>query len=383
VKIKSFFAATVEAALERARVEFGPEALILDTRQSSREAKHLGDIEIVAGLDEPAQPVRHGREQPEVSGPTGSVTGLGREMAELRRQLDTMSKAIAHSVMAGPGQGLPRPEYAQLLTVLSSAEIDVSLAHEIVGGVQARVAAAVERGLSGGSLPGAELSAALCAELDCRIAVDATLGRTDEGPRVAAFVGPPGAGKTTTLVKLAVAYGLKARRAVQIVSADTYRIGAAEQLRSFAAILGAGFQVAEAPFALAQAIQEHRNRALILIDTPGFGQHDMDEAGDLAGFLSSRPDIDTHLVLMAGMKSADLTRAMDRFDVFRPAKLLFTRLDETDTFGPLLSASLRSGKPLSFFATGQQIPQDVEPADRQKIIQLILQDRFDHAQCAA
>src|SRR5262249_32812670 len=156
-----------------------------------------------------------------------------------------------------------------------------------------------------------------------------------------ALVGPPGCGKTTTLVKLAVNYGLTSRRPVLLLSMDTYRVAAAEQLRCYAQILGVAFQVLETITALAQAIEENRGKEIIFIDTPGSGLGDMDNASALARFLSTRPDIDAHLVLPSSMKPADLSRMVDSYEIFRPQHLLFTKLDETGSFGPILNEAAR------------------------------------------
>src|SRR5208283_3377129 len=105
--------------------------------------------------------------------------------------------------------------------------------------------------------------------------VQPTLGCGEASPRKVALVGPPGAGKTSTLVKLAINYGLACRRPVLLLSMDTYRVAAADQLRSYAAILGVGFQLAETVTALAQSIEENRGKELIFIDTPGMAAGDM------------------------------------------------------------------------------------------------------------
>ena len=141
-----------------------------------------------------------------------------------------------------------------------------------------------------------------------------------------------------------------------LVSIDDFRVAGADQLRSYAAILGIGFQALDSVGALAQALAEHQGKRLVLIDTPGYGPHDMDRAADLARFLSTRPDISTNLVLTATMKSADLTHVVERFEIFRPTSLLFTRLDETACFGTAFALSLRQAKPISFLGTGQEIP---------------------------
>ena len=204
--------------------------------------------------------------------------------------------------------------------------------------------------------------------------VDATLGRPGITRAVVALVGPPGAGKTTALVKLAAQFGLVSHKPVQILTTDVFRIAAADQLRSLAAILGIGFDVAETPGALAQLLEEHRSKELIFVDTPGLARADMEDAEDLAQFLATHPEMDTHLVVPASMRSADLDRIIDRYAVFAPRKLLFTRLDETSRFGALVSQAHRRSLPLSFFTTGQQIPEDLEPAEKSRLVELILED---------
>lgn len=186
---------------------------------------------------------------------------------------------------------------------------------------------------------------------------------------VTALVGPPGTGKTTTLVKLAVAEGLLKRRPVRIISADAERVGAAEQLRSYAAILGVPFECVETPAGLGQAVDSAPEGHLLLIDTPGLGPALFESVGlDLAMFLSRRQEIDTLLVLTATTRPADIECAAKRFDAFRPAGLIFTRLDETESTGSVAGEAIRSGRPVTWMCGGQLIPEDIEPASKQRII---------------
>jgi flagellar biosynthesis protein FlhF len=257
--------------------------------------------------------------------------------------------------------------------VLAAHDVVPSLAREIV-----EVAATRE-----GASAGRNWQAALTEEIESRFQVEPVLGVGASRPRIVALVGPPGAGKTSSLVKLAVRYGLGCRRPVLVISMDTYRVAAADQLRSYAAILGVGFQVLDTVGALAQTLEEHQGKDLILIDTPGCSFADLDCCEDLARFLATRGDIDRQLVLSSSMKSADLSRVVDGFEIFRPGRLLFTRLDETTAPGPILNEAARTGKPLSFFATGQKIPEDLEQATPGRLVQLILGTQPGQALSAA
>jgi flagellar biosynthesis protein FlhF len=241
------------------------------------------------------------------------------------------------------------PELANAFSMLAAAEVDADLAYDLIG-----------------KLGSPFRQEALRAELGRLLTVDAGIGRT------VALVGPPGAGKTSTLVKLAVQYGIASRKACQILTVDTLRVGASDQLRSYAAILGVGFQVLETTTALARALDDQQQKDLILIDTPGLSANDLEGFEDLAEFLSTYPGIDTHLVLPASMRTSDLKRVAGHYEIFKPAKLLFTRLDETETFGPILSQSIRSGKPMSLLTRGQRIPEDLEEATRDLILDLVL-----------
>ena len=361
--LKSFFAPTVETALAQGSRELGPEAMIVQSRRSPPEWRHLGECEVVLAVTAP--PVARTVSRPAMGDPASAPGDpLTREMAELRRQLDGMRRSLSRSAVSAPRWLAPSSQAAEIFSALVAAEVELELAQQVAEAVAARLGpVAVDAEI-------ARRAARL--ELESRFSVDASLGRTGADCRVVALAGPPGSGKTTTLVKLAAQWGLTARRPVMLVSADNHRIGAADQLRTFAGILGMAYESVESPAALAQVLRQHAGKELILIDTPGLAAAEMDQGHDLARFLAARPECDTHLVLSASMKSADITRAVDRFAIFQPAKLLFTRLDETDSWGPILSEAARTHKPISFLAAGQQIPEHLEPATLSRLTEQLL-----------
>ena len=245
------------------------------------------------------------------------------------------------------------------------------------------------------------LAAAVLDELAAVLRVDATLGRhraarvtgghqnTDPNPsrsqaggskptepetKVVALVGGAGVGKTTTLVKLAAHYGLRARRPTHIISTDNLRVGAAEQLRSYAAILGVGFDLAETAVALGQLLNEHASKDLILIDTPGLSPGQMEDGAAVARFLGTDPRVDCHLVVPAYQKGADVTLLLERFHAYGASKVILTRLDETEAIGGLLLALDESEARISFLSMGQTIPEDLEPASVARLLDLFVGD---------
>ncbi|MGC8792605.1 MAG: AAA family ATPase, partial [Bryobacteraceae bacterium] len=276
----------------------------------------------------------------------------------LRRELERVHASMARSSLMAAAGSLPCEQEAAALARLLEAEVDPELAREILE-------ASRQRKMAGG-VPFLE---AVSAELASRCPVDPRLGRRMEGPRVVAVIGPSGAGKTTLLAKLAVREGLTRRQSVELVSLDFCRVGGAEQLRQFAAILGAPFQAIETRHGLEQALRDSQRKDLVLIDTPGLGAGEQEEARELASWLEAQAEPECWLVLTASMRSADLWRVAERFERFRPRKLVFTRLDETTAIGALWSLAVRLGRPVAFLSAGQRIPEDIEPATSARLVE--------------
>lgn len=181
--------------------------------------------------------------------------------------------------------------------------------------------------------------------------------------RVVAFVGPAGRGKTTSLVKVAVKYGIAQGVPVRIYLAGTHGVGATGQMAKYAGILGVPFQAIEPFEGLSLALQGDQWKGLVLIDTPGLGVGDREEMESMAKFFARREEIERHLVLRADARSADMQLTLSRFAPVRPNRLLFTGLDEVTGLEPVAEMMIRSGIPGAFFGTGTQIPEDLEEVD--------------------
>jgi flagellar biosynthesis protein FlhF len=205
--------------------------------------------------------------------------------------------------------------------------------------------------------------------LEQRLRFSPSLGLPGAEPRAVLLVGPAASGKTTTLVKLALRYGLRARQPLQLLSLDTLRIGGWEQLAAYARIAGLPCQPVHTPAGLDQALTEYSQKKLLLIDTPGFSPGDEAQHRALAAWLGAqRGFVEVQLVLSATARASCHLAAIQRFAPFAPAKLLFTHLDEAEDLGPVLETALRSGLPVSFLANGPQVPEDIEEASLDRLL---------------
>ena len=275
-----------------------------------------------------------------------------------------------------PAQRAPDEAVAQSLI---DAGVEPALAREIEA--EARQRAGLAPGLPGRPAPVHGPQSPMLAAAE---EMSASFAVAPEINRVTALVGPPGCGKTTTLVKIAIAQGLALGRPVRLISTDTQRVGGAEQLRTYAAILGTPFQAVESIAALAHAIEAAPPATLVLIDTPGYSAAMLpDLSGDLAAFLGRRQDIDTHLVLTASMRLEDLYKTAELYDGFRPAKLLFTRLDEASSLAAVFCLAVRRNLPLSFLSTGQSVPEDLEAATKERIVESLVRQLPSTLEAAA
>ena len=385
MRMKSFFAPSVQDAVEQARKELGPDALLVNSRKAPPEAQGLGEYEVVFAVlpgeaEETGETPAAAPEQPKTEPGEDPVL---RELARLRKQIEEMGSSLDEINAQAYSWAVPAPEFAEAFSQLLDAGFSVDVAKSVAKQAHARLDADPANRPRRKTFDRESIRRAVRTELEALLLTDSSFDTHEEKSRVVALVGPSGAGKTATLVKLAVRYGMAAARPVHLISADTNRVGAAEQLRTYAAIIGATFDAADSPRTLQQAIEANREKGLILIDTQGYTAADMEEASELARYLADHPAIEVQLVAPASMRAGDLSSAIDRFEMFAPAKLIFTRLDETSAWGGMISESVRTGKPISFLTTGQQIPEDLEPATTERLLERALERRNERALSAA
>ncbi|GDX99343.1 flagellar biosynthesis protein FlhF [Phycisphaerae bacterium] len=198
------------------------------------------------------------------------------------------------------------------------------------------------------------------------------------GPRplTIALVGPTGVGKTTTIAKLAAAYKLRHNVRVGLITSDTYRIAAVEQLRTYANIIDLPLKVCLTPREVGEACTSLSDCDVVLLDTAGRSQHDTARIDELSAFIDAANADETHLVLSAIMAEDVLTSAAQRFSVLRPTNLILTKLDEAVRFGIVPTVCVNVGLKLSFLTTGQEVPEHIELAHPPRLARLVLDGKL-------
>jgi flagellar biosynthesis protein FlhF len=299
---------------------------------------------------------------------TENADPVARELSDLRKQIENVRRSVSRNVYSPVAGQNKSPELSELYEVLLSADFSDDTAQDLLQVVSARTSDLdMPRGIGASkrSVAPELLSNILREEIEQSFETCSEFDVPATGQRVIAFVGPSGAGKTTSLAKIALKFGVARRIPVEIISTDTMRIGGSEQLGAYARIMGVGFQAISGVAALERALEEVRaTTRLVLIDTPGFGRGETEEASEIRTFLSRNPHIEVQLVLPATLRNSAMTAVLTRFAEFRPSALFFTHLDAADAPGAVIDPAIRSRLPISFLSTGQQIPDDLIEASK-------------------
>jgi flagellar biosynthesis protein FlhF len=311
------------------------------------------------------------------SAPLGA--GAGRATHELEAIRRTVGRVLAEG--GDPAALAADPEHEGALgptatsDPLASAYAEL-VAQELSRDLAGRVIEAIESSLDPDARRDpARVRAAMLAQIAGLVPTEESLESTrprDGRPRTIAFVGPTGVGKTTTLAKIAATLVLRDKVRVALVTADTYRISAVDQLRTYADILGARIEVAGDAAAMREAIARCGDVDAILVDTPGRSQNDADRLAELRGIVDAARPHETHLVLSGTASERVLLREAEAFSSLGPDRVVLTKLDEAVAFGMLVSVVRRIGRRISWVTTGQEVPRDIERATGSRLADLVL-----------
>ncbi|HEY9900120.1 MAG TPA: flagellar biosynthesis protein FlhF [Pantanalinema sp.] len=378
MKIRQYTAATMQEARLKIKMDLGPDAVILHTRSFKRGgvfglfAKEM--VEVLAAVDAPdpggyrlspplpsptghtptlvstiapALPVTGPSEPPP---PSTEVAELKEAVVEVKRMLGSMAEQLGTGRVEWPAP------FAAFYNRLVASELAPELARALVTKL-------VESGAAEPTPEAVRAQESLIASwLSCSGAI-APPESLEARPKIVALVGPTGVGKTTTIAKLAANFRLIQQQDVVLITIDTYRVAAVEQLRTYGDIIGIPVEVVVTPSALKDAIARYSDKDVILIDTAGRSPSNRMHLHELRGFLDIPQPREVHLVLSATTNRANLERITEAFEPVGVDRVIFTKIDETGAFGAMLSAAHTFAKPLSYLTTGQSVPDDIRTAD--------------------
>lgn len=409
---------SLEEAYRKIRGKYGPDAVVMGTRQV-REGGFLGwfarnQVEITVSVPMPTAPARPPsaveRKYTEHSALPGKTTPpktrqeYERIIREAQQRMNSQpvpapSPDRGNAVLAFPKRKVePEPDpdelrremqdMREMLQVLYAEHPGAALPTEFTPhyrtllnrGVSRKTAAALLAAVVKQADPALLRDPRVFAErlhLEIRRLVRVTGGIGLHGGqcRLVALCGPTGVGKTTNLAKLAAHFAVHERARVALLTCDTYRVAAVEQLRVYANIIGLPLRVANDARELSDALNAFRDYDLVLMDTAGGSQFNLEQINELKGMLGAARPHETILVLSTPTQADDLRSVVSNFKCLEPTALFFTKLDETRQYGTILSILSEAGLPLSYVSVGQNVPDDMAVATPGMIANLILEGR--------
>lgn len=376
--VRTYRAATIQEALAMVRRDLGPDAAVLHTREvttrrlfglvrGNRQIEVTASTEVNVPSRLPPRATTTAVSAISQPAPVPRPTPMAAVPDDVKGQLSNLQNMLQdlcrRSGRNGSGD-LPESLF-RLFTELIDADVSEETARELVERVRGEAGA--------GGLPDPFLLKTRIARmLEEEIGVTGPIQVTSGRRRLVALVGPTGVGKTTTIAKLAAIYRLKEKRNVGLITVDTYRIAAVEQLRTYADIIDLPMQVVSSPREMREAVRRLESMELILMDTAGRSPRDEIRIQELKSFLTEAGADEVHLVLSSVAGARTLQQTAERFASVGTTSLILTKLDEATGLGSLLPLVRNSRLPLSYVTNGQNVPDDIEIAQSGRLARLLL-----------
>jgi flagellar biosynthesis protein FlhF len=380
MKVKTYKNQSLQEGLENIKRDLGSDALILGTRSVSVRPRfglfRKPTWEITAAVND--KPVAVGPVPTTTTAPSVPLTkGDGREAAGGRSHT---AVALAPAPTRDPGMAALITEIGELKKSFRSLSKAMPGKTESTGGLYAEL---ISQGLdhdvadqfistaSYGNPAPTELRERVRRKIADQLIVAPPAELHARSRMVAAFVGATGVGKTTTIAKIAGHAAIRMKKKVAMISTDMFRIGGHEQLSRFGELLGIPTYGCSDVASLKDLVESLEDRDLILIDTPGSSPSDMARLAKLES-VTSVANAKVHLVISATTRSEDITKIIIRFQRFKPNTVILTKIDETDSKGPLAGDLLRNEIPVSYVTNGQRVPEDLLIPDADELSRYVL-----------
>ncbi|MDX2022657.1 MAG: flagellar biosynthesis protein FlhF [Deltaproteobacteria bacterium] len=365
--IRTFRASTTRSALAAIKAALGPDAVILDTREVGGLFGRR-EIEVTAAKSSQPTPVPAAPVAPEPAKTTerlGSAAGWD-ELLRVARRLETqLDKMREPTPTTAVGEGGNPSERAAIYNRLVRRGLEEDLAFEFVRQAE-RMGAGARKGDYNEEVGKLIRKRVACVNAPWRMPDLGTAPR----PRFMALVGPTGVGKTTTIAKIAARALLDSQLKVALITVDTYRLGASEQLARYGKIMGVPTHLANTEKSLEEAAEKCRPFDLVLIDTAG--RSDTEARRAQMRLLRALPKVETHLVLSAATGGREIGMMAERYAECAPDAIIFSKLDETEGPGSMMSALTQLPRPVSCMTNGQRVPEDIVAASSKGIAGIVL-----------
>lgn len=362
MKIKRYLADSLPEAMQEIKRELGNDAMIISTRRW-KEGGVFGlfgrwRVEVVVAQEEKERPL------PE------KTPAASKAVHEIARASQRLEQAKLDAIVDEPITFQYEVKEKEPVEKKLKKE-DALLESMLHCGIEEEVAKLIlNRGIKG-QRTNVTLETVLLEALGEPVKISIPEDR--EGPVVIGFVGPTGVGKTTTVAKLAANFSLVEEYEVGLLTLDTYRVAAVEQLNAFAKIINIPLEVIYNFADLSQGIRNLSDKDLILIDTPGRSQFDALKLSEMAAAWENSKLNQTHLVMASGTRFSDALSIFKAYKLFEPTALLFTKTDETKDLSLIPSLSVYTNLPLSYLSTGQDVPEDIALAETEVVVKWLLE----------
>lgn len=366
MKVKKFVAPTMPEAMNHIRKELGPEAVILNSKEVLKGGIFglfkKRNIEVVAALDPQPKPIKS--ENAPVTRSTTPETRVNdasvlNEIKQLRKMVEVQT--VNHDAYP--------PDYQVIYHYLLTQEIDEDLTKNILDDVIRK-----HENEDIFMTDHDTILREVIAEIQDRLKTLCS-SAMPEDKKLVKFVGPTGAGKTTTIAKVAASKVMKDNKRVALITADTYRIAAIEQLKTYAGILNIPLEVVYNPADYKAAVQKFASYDSILVDTAGRNFREEKYVWDLEKSITFNENAETCLVLSLTAKANDITKVYDQFKHLPIQNVIFTKVDETRQYGSILNIALKNKLGIAFLTNGQDVPDDILKPSPEGIGQLIAGER--------
>ena len=369
MQVKKYRASTIKEAIARVKNVLGPEAMIISTKKlGGMNRNNLFEVTAVPAVDKISS---------ENSNPFGEVKSELMSIKEMIYLLNH-SNGIMEKLMMNPAilnlyakliKNGVNDHYARIF--LERARVFEEYPDDHMNNMREKVIRKIMQVI--------EVKDPFEACLPPRLpSVGQGLSESDGGQAkdrnqiIAAFIGTTGVGKTTTIAKLAAQLMLKARKKVGLLSIDNYRIGAIEQLKTYANILGIPCFPVFNRKDLFFALKRMEGRDVVLIDTAGQSQYDSSRIEELKKMMPNDLAISSHLLLSVSTTESEMNKTAINFSPLRFQSYIFTKIDEAEKRGSIINQIMKLNLPISYITTGQNVPEDIEMADKESILNLLL-----------